>query len=220
MNKLGVVVTFGLLAVVIAMMIVVFMPKHCAVARMEGFTASAAIGTTTCPRGTRAYTDKQGNLNCCAGEVSGNFCEGTITCTFSSGMGDSVPICRSPGKQLVTEFKPDFCVQGSGKQLQQLSIAKCEFNNEAQVIEMTSQNSLVSKKSGMCLDILGNNTSTGTAIVEYPCHNGINQKWHIDGKRIVSFMNGNKCITVDKNNKLIIADCVGAEKNQRWSLMK
>ncbi len=95
MNNLGVLVTFGLLAVVTAMMIVVFMPKHCAVARMEGFTASAAIGTTTCPRGTRAYTDKQGNLNCCAGEVSGNFCEGKITCTFSSGMGDSVPICNA-----------------------------------------------------------------------------------------------------------------------------
>ena len=98
MNKVGILVTFGLLAVVIAMTIVIFIPKHCAVARMEGFAVSAAspaMGTTTCPRGTRSYTDRQGNLNCCSGEVTGNFCEGAIACTFSSGMGDSVPICNA-----------------------------------------------------------------------------------------------------------------------------
>jgi hypothetical protein len=222
MNNFGVVVTFGVLAVVIAMAIVVFMPKHCAVARMEGFTASPAVGTTTCPRGTRTYTDKQGNLNCCAGEVNGNFCEGTITCTFSSGMGDSVPICRPSVKHLVTEFKTDFCAQGSGKQLQPLSIAKCEYDNTAQAVEMDSQNRLVLKKTGMCMDILYGNTANGNPVVEYPCHNGLNQKWHVDGKRIISFINGNKCLTVDdlKNNRLAIGDCVGTASNQRWSLTK
>lgn len=223
MNKVTVLGIFGLLGVLIAMMIVIFMPKNCTVARMEGFaatTVSPAMGTTTCPKGTRAYTDKQGNLNCCAGEVTGNFCEGAITCTFSSELSATVPICRPPVKQLVTEFKADFCAQGSGKQLDQLSVAKCQYNNPAQAIEMDRQNRLVLKQSGRCIDILAGNVTSGTKLVEYPCHTGLNQKWHIDGKRIISFVNGNKCMTVDKNNKLIIADCVGAEKNQRWDLTK
>ncbi len=222
MKGVGVLITFGVLGVIIAMMIVRFMPKNCAVTRMEGFQGSPAIGTTTCPRGTRAYTDKLGNLNCCAGEVTGNVCEGVIKCTFSSSMGDKVPICRPSVKQLVTEFKTDFCVQSSGKQLGTMTIAKCEYDDTAQAVEMDSQNRLVLKKSGMCMDILYNNTANGNPIVEYPCHDGLNQKWHVDGKRIISFMNGNKCLTVDdlKNNRLAIGDCVGTASNQRWSLTK
>ena len=97
MKKVATIITFGVLGVLIAMAIVIFMPKNCNVARMEGFEASpasAAIGTTTCPKGTRTYTDKQGNLNCCAGEVTGNFCEGVIKCTFSSSMNTNIPNCN------------------------------------------------------------------------------------------------------------------------------
>jgi hypothetical protein len=232
MNKVGVLVTFGVLAVVIAMTIVIFIPKNCTVARMEGFAGSAAspaMGTTRCPKGTRAYTDKQGNLNCCAGEVTGNFCEGAIKCTFSSSMSATVPICRPSVKHLVTEFKTDFCAQSPGGggpaqltqiPLIQIPIAKCEYDNTAQAVEMDSQNRLVLKKTGMCMDIYYGKTENGTPVIEYPCHDGLNQKWHVDGKRIISFMNGNKCLTVDNlnNNKLAIGDCVGASPNQRWTL--
>lgn len=220
MKRVGVLVTFGILGVLIAMMIVIFMPKNCDVTRMEGFQGSPAIGATSCPKGTRTYTDKLGNLNCCAGEVSGNVCEGAIKCTFSSNMSDTVPICRPSVKQLVTEFKPDFCAQSPGVKLQQIPVTKCEYDTTAQAVEMDSQNRLVLKKTGMCMDIYAGNLTTGTAIVEYPCHSGLNQKWHIDGKRIISFLNGNKCLTVDKNNKMILADCAGAKINQRWSLEK
>lgn len=36
-----------------------------------------------CPVGTRSFTDKSGNINCCKGQVNGNVCEGTTVCTFS-----------------------------------------------------------------------------------------------------------------------------------------
>jgi hypothetical protein len=229
MKQVGVLVTFGILGVIIAMMIVTFMPKNCDITRMEGFQGSPAMGTTSCPKGTRAYTDKLGNLNCCAGEVTGNVCEGTVKCTFSSSMSATVPICKPSVKQLITEFKPDFCAQSPGGLANlsnipsiQIPIAKCEYDNTAQAVEMDSQNRLVLKKTGMCMDILYGNTANGNPVIEYPCHDGLNQKWHVDGKRIISFMNGNKCLTVDdlNNNRLAIGDCVGTASNQRWSLTK
>ncbi len=85
------IVGFGILAVVVAMAIVIFFPVSCLVSnRVEGFAVQP--GPKTCPKGTKMYIDKEGNTNCCSGEVSGSMCDGAIECTFSSNAGE-IPFC-------------------------------------------------------------------------------------------------------------------------------
>ena len=86
------IVVFGVLAVVIAMAIVIFFPVDCAVHnKVEGFAVQP--GPKTCPAGTKMYIDKEGNTNCCDGEIVGSMCEGTIDCTFSSDGSKGIPFC-------------------------------------------------------------------------------------------------------------------------------
>ncbi len=213
------IIVYAITGILVAMFIVYTIPVKChASVVQEGFANPDS--NTKCPPGTKTFTDRLGNLSCCNGQVNGSTCEGSITCSFSSNAGKDIPICRPPVTQLVTDFKNGFCAQFPGSQLQAARIEKCEYDNVAQGIKMDSQNRLVSKMSGMCMDIYGNNTANGTPIVEYPCHAGLNQKWNIIGKRITSFMNGNKCLTVDSSNNktIVIGDCSGDSPNQRWAL--
>lgn len=86
------IVVFGILAVVIAMAIVIFFPVDCTVSnKVEGF--SVQPGPKMCPSGTKMYIDKEGNTNCCDGEVLGSICEGAIDCTFSSSGSSGIPFC-------------------------------------------------------------------------------------------------------------------------------
>lgn len=86
------IVVFGALAVVIAMAIVIFFPVDCTVSnKVEGFAVQP--GPKVCPSGTKMYIDKDGNTNCCEGEVVGSRCEGPINCTFSSGGQNGIPFC-------------------------------------------------------------------------------------------------------------------------------
>lgn len=86
------IVVFGVLAVVLAMAIVIFFPVDCTVSnKVEGFAVQP--GPKTCPSGTTMYIDKQGNTNCCDGQVTGSMCEGTIDCTFSSDGSNGIPFC-------------------------------------------------------------------------------------------------------------------------------
>lgn len=73
---------FGIIGVLIAMAIVTFMPKACPVVAIEeGFQVKV---TKKCPTGTKSYIDRNGNINCCKGDVSGTSCDGKIECSFSS----------------------------------------------------------------------------------------------------------------------------------------
>lgn len=47
-----------------------------------------------CPQGSKSFIDKQGNQSCCTGQVTGNVCEGSVKCTFSSNVG-SAPHCST-----------------------------------------------------------------------------------------------------------------------------
>jgi hypothetical protein len=86
------IVIFGVLAVVIAMAIVIFFPVDCTVSnKVEGFAVQP--GPKTCPSGTKMYIDRQGNTNCCEGQVTGSMCEGAIDCTFSSSGSNGIPFC-------------------------------------------------------------------------------------------------------------------------------
>ncbi len=54
-----------------------------------------STGEKSCPPGSKAYTDVNGNINCCNGEVNGSMCDGPIMCTFSSSLTDKYPLCGS-----------------------------------------------------------------------------------------------------------------------------
>ena len=76
------IVLFGVIGILLAMAIVVFIPKTCTVARVEeGFQVKVS---KKCPTGTKSYVDRNGNINCCRGAISGYTCEGKIECSFSS----------------------------------------------------------------------------------------------------------------------------------------
>jgi hypothetical protein len=47
----------------------------------------------SCPTGTKSFIDKQGNINCCAGSLSGTTCDGKVTCTF--GNSTTIPQCST-----------------------------------------------------------------------------------------------------------------------------
>lgn len=90
-NNAMAIVMYGILAVVVAMSIVIFFPIDCTITnKVEGF--SVQPGPKVCPVGTTMFIDKQGNTNCCDGQVTGSMCEGAIECTFSSGL-PSIPFC-------------------------------------------------------------------------------------------------------------------------------
>jgi hypothetical protein len=94
MNQSAVIIVYGILGVLLAMIIVVFIPKDCRVMKVEeGFQNFSTILMKSCPVGTKAYTDKSGNLNCCAGQVNGSDCEGKTQCTFSPSANNQIPLC-------------------------------------------------------------------------------------------------------------------------------
>jgi hypothetical protein len=86
------IVLFGIIGVLVAMALVIFIPKTCTVSRVEeGFQQEV---TKTCPRGSKMFTDTAGNINCCRGEVSGSRCDGKVMCTFSSDTS-KYPFCNA-----------------------------------------------------------------------------------------------------------------------------
>jgi len=89
MDKWGVVV-FAILGVVVAMIIVLVFPVSCRAMQVEGFTSPLQA---SCPSGSKSMYDSHGDLICCAGEINGGTCEGTILCTFS-GNNKKYPLCN------------------------------------------------------------------------------------------------------------------------------
>jgi hypothetical protein len=85
------IVVWGILGVLVAMAIVIFMPKSCQTMTTEGFTSDTVA---MCPSGTKSFVDINGNVNCCYGHISGNKCEGAIKCTFS-GSEHRYPMCNT-----------------------------------------------------------------------------------------------------------------------------
>lgn len=90
MGAVQTILVYGFLGLLVAMAIVAFVPKHCAVSKVEGFKTNT--NPVVCPDNTKSYYDKEGNLNCCRGQVNGNRCEGEPICTFSGDVS-KLPFC-------------------------------------------------------------------------------------------------------------------------------
>jgi endoglucanase len=84
---------------------------------------------------------------------------------------------------------------------------------------------IVVKHSGQCLDVQGGNTASGTPLIQWPCHNGSNQRWTFkdmgDGTYSVISDASGKCLDVEGGSRqpgarFIIWPCHGGD-NQRFS---
>jgi hypothetical protein len=112
------IVVYALVAVFLVMLLVYLMPKYCGVSMVEGFQTQAedecapskSTGVTSCPAGSKAYTDSKGNVNCCSGIVNGTMCDGNIVCTFSSSGNSGYPVCGTNRNRKYTG-RVDFVVK-------------------------------------------------------------------------------------------------------------
>jgi hypothetical protein len=213
-------IIFGMLAVLIAMTIVILIPKNCSIARMEGFQDQAIQPfATECPSGTRTVTDSQGNTSCCDGQVTGSKCEGKLVCTFSSSLSSKVPFCSVPTNQMKIKGE-NICAESSSTRGSSVRIQPCTFQNSAQSFQMKPNRTIVSKQTGMCVDAAGGSMKSGTPIILWSCHGGINQKWVQLGNQIASGSDISKCIT-RKGASIQLDACSSKQNpNQEWELTK
>jgi hypothetical protein len=89
------------MGVAVAMGLVMIIPINCTAAMSEGFedTTTQSFIVTMCPDDTKTYTDKEGNTNCCEGEVNGSECSGTTVCTFSGSAQTKYPVCGNHARK-------------------------------------------------------------------------------------------------------------------------
>src|SRR5207249_1278363 len=87
---------------------------------------------------------------------------------------------------------------------------------------------LTAKHSGMCLDVSGESLENGVPLVQYPCHDGANQKflWKSLGGEQYSLVarHSGKCVDIwgeskDDGAMLTQFDCHG-RSNQRFTVTK
>jgi hypothetical protein len=87
------IIVYALTGILVAVLILYMIPVKCeASVIQEGFQSIKK--TVTCPKGTKTFTDRLGNLSCCKGQVNGSTCEGKVVCSFSSNTGKNIPLCK------------------------------------------------------------------------------------------------------------------------------
>ncbi len=70
--------------------------------------------------------------------------------------------------------------------------------------------------SGICLDVAGNSTDEGAAVVGYDCHYANNQLWGLDQyQRYKSRVAADRCLTAEDDGTLTVRSC-SAAANQKW----
>ncbi len=96
------IIVYAILTVLFIMGLVYIIPVSCKKAMVENFQVDEdscdqpqSTGEKSCPPGSKAYTDVNGNINCCGGELNGNMCDGLVLCTFSSSLANKYPLCGS-----------------------------------------------------------------------------------------------------------------------------
>jgi hypothetical protein len=96
------IIVYAILTVCFIMLLVYMIPVSCNKAMVENFQVDEdscdqpkSTGEKSCPPGSKAYTDVNGNINCCNGEVNGAMCDGPVMCTFSSNLMHKYVLCGS-----------------------------------------------------------------------------------------------------------------------------
>lgn len=77
-----------------------------------------------------------------------------------------------------------------------------------------------SRLNGKCLDVNGGSTQTGTRVVLFDCHDGLNQHWYIDAAGRILNRLSNKTLEVNgggnSNGTAVQLGNPSGEKNQQW----
>ena len=78
-------------------------------------------------------------------------------------------------------------------------------------------------KTGFVLDVEGCQKGAGTNVIAWNKHGGKNQQWRLEGKRIISFLNG---MALDihggsktQANVILFPRKTGTNDNQCWELV-
>lgn len=81
---------------------------------------------------------------------------------------------------------------------------------------------IVSKQSGMALDIKGGSASPGTAVILWDKHGRDNQQWFYDpvSNAIRSKANPDLCLTIDGSNRLSVDHYRSDGASQHWQVNK
>lgn len=79
---------------------------------------------------------------------------------------------------------------------------------------------VVSKASGLCLDVAGNTTAPGAAVQVYACNGGPNQQWDVDAAGEIRTFGGTRCLDVAGQSTALEAPIVSwqcnGQDNQKW----
>jgi hypothetical protein len=99
------VIIVGLFILLFTLLTLKFIASPCA-AKVEKFQ-DISQNTMKCPRGTKSFTNSDGNIQCCRGEVTGNRCEGNVACKISAS-ADTIPFCKAGFQKKWNGEIPDF----------------------------------------------------------------------------------------------------------------
>ncbi|EGG20993.1 hypothetical protein DFA_00862 [Cavenderia fasciculata] len=95
----------------------------------------------------------------------------------------------------------------------QVLVTSCTSNIQQQWV-MSADGSIRSNND-YCLDIGGGSLAQNASVIAYPCHDGTNQKWKIDGYRLKSQYSG-YCITHANTHDIKVSSCDSDQ--QEWNL--
>lgn len=80
----------------------------------------------------------------------------------------------------------------------------------------------IARHSGKCLDVEGGSMASGAKVVQWPCHDGDNQRWYTttfpSGAMGLRSKRSGLCLYGAANQDLYQASCDGPEANRAWSL--
>ena len=86
---------------------------------------------------------------------------------------------------------------------------------------------VINNNSDKCLDVQGDSTVNGAAVIQYTCHGGVNQQWYwenVPGTNAVKIVNERgKCLSIDSNStsngaKVHQWTCFDNNAGQQWTL--
>lgn len=79
---------------------------------------------------------------------------------------------------------------------------------------------LVSKASGLCLDVTGNSTANGQRVQIYTCNRGPNQQWESNAAGEIRTFGGTRCLDVAGQSRALESPVISypcnGQDNQKW----
>jgi len=145
--------------------------------------------------------------------------EGSVAATFGGN-------CRPNLNTISSDFNNKCIDQNNGSKdaWLQMQMRDCQPYNPSQNMTYDSNSKTIyAPGNNLCFDVRGFGTEDGTAVIQYPCSGGANQKWtYKSDKTLRPASAPEKCLDVWMGNNengagLVIATCHG-KSNQTWNI--